>query len=49
MFDRNPVRFFLSQESPGEVLASTKGAFKEEIMHLVFNLWKAACGVQNAV
>lgn len=26
-----------------------QGAFKEEIMYLVFNLWKAASEVQNTV
>lgn len=28
---RNPVRFFLSQESSGEVLASTKGRLKRKL------------------
>lgn len=28
---RNSVRFFLSQESPGKVLASTKGRLKRKL------------------
>lgn len=34
---RNPVRFFLSPESPGEVLVSTKGRLKRKlcVLHLI--------------